>query len=229
MSKTLSIFLDESGDVSFGSGRSDYYLTTMVFHNQDKSMAEVVNWLERGLAEKGFSNHCVHTGPLLRREHPYALTDLRVRKNIMWIMREFLRLAPIDYATTLSFDKKILDNKESLLNRIEKEMNDFVTNRLSYFQKFDQILLYYDAGQVELKRIAERVFKSSAINAIVRQIMPDDYRLFQLADFICTLRLVQIKQDKNASSNAEKSIFPRKHFRKQYVPVLDKYSFSADS
>lgn len=35
MSRTLSICLDESRDVSFVSGRLDYYLIIMVFHNHE--------------------------------------------------------------------------------------------------------------------------------------------------------------------------------------------------
>lgn len=56
----LSIFIDESGD--FGSN-SEYYLLTLVFHDQANRIDEEVVALKRKLAEAGLpSDRAIHAG-----------------------------------------------------------------------------------------------------------------------------------------------------------------------
>lgn len=50
MTRELSVFADESGADGLDS---KYYLLTLVFHEQDVSLADVLLPYERALAEKG--------------------------------------------------------------------------------------------------------------------------------------------------------------------------------
>ena len=62
----LSVFIDESGE--FGTN-SDYYLLTLVFHEQDKDISSQVKRLESALdAAKLPNDKPIHTAPLIRKE-----------------------------------------------------------------------------------------------------------------------------------------------------------------
>ena len=62
MAKELSIFVDESGD---RGGRARYYLLTLVFHDQAKSIADAVTSYEAKLARADLPNIPFHSEPLI--------------------------------------------------------------------------------------------------------------------------------------------------------------------
>lgn len=66
--KELSIFIDESGDFGAYSPHSPYYIITMLFHNQNLSIETEIQHLEKELNYLNLSNHCIHTGPIIRKE-----------------------------------------------------------------------------------------------------------------------------------------------------------------
>ena len=49
----LSIFIDESGDFGEYDYHSPYYIITMVFHNQDRAIADPMARLEEDLGNLG--------------------------------------------------------------------------------------------------------------------------------------------------------------------------------
>jgi hypothetical protein len=79
MSRRLSIFVDESGDFGSYQPHSPYYLVTMLFHDQDDSIAHGISFLNRNVQNIGFEPHALHTGPLIRRERVSASS--LIRKN----------------------------------------------------------------------------------------------------------------------------------------------------
>ena len=77
--KELSIFVDESGDFGPFQSHSPFYLFTLVFHDQDASVATQIEHLERELSPLTVStNHCFHAGPIIRREEDYQNLSVRV-------------------------------------------------------------------------------------------------------------------------------------------------------
>ena len=69
----LSIFIDESGDFGEYEQHSPYYIITMVFHDQAIPISEAVARLDRELDYIGLERHCIHTGPIIRKEENYTL------------------------------------------------------------------------------------------------------------------------------------------------------------
>lgn len=57
------------------------------------------------------------------------------------------------------------------------------------------VKVYYDNGQVEVTRILSSVFNALLENVEFRKVTPADYRLFQVADLICSLKLVELKAE----------------------------------
>ena len=87
----LSIFVDESGDFGEYSKHSPYYIITIIMHDQSSDISEPLFKLEESLSEMGYANHCVHTGPLLRKEAEYRYVDIETRKRIMKRIMTFVR------------------------------------------------------------------------------------------------------------------------------------------
>ena len=59
--RELSIFVDESGADGLDSS---YYLLTLVFHEQDKPLDDVIAPYEHALGDKRLPNNPFHMSPL---------------------------------------------------------------------------------------------------------------------------------------------------------------------
>lgn len=53
--------------------------------------------------------------------------------------------------------------------------------------------------------------------------MPHDYKLFQVADFICTMELIKLKLENNIFSKSEMTFFGcQRDLKQNYLKVLKK-------
>ena len=221
LDRRISIFVDESGDFGFKKGSSSFYLFTLVLHDQSKNLTEYLETLERCLANLGFANHCIHTAPIIRNENEYFNYSYEARRNLMFVMRNFARHLPVK-VKTFCFDKKLWDSKDKLQARIAKELAEFCRDDLAFFQSFDSRALYYDNGQSELGLVLNTVFNTLLDVETKREVKPSEYRLFQLADYICTLELVSIKAKRHQLSNSEDMFFRTKELNKQFMKEIRK-------
>ena len=105
-----------------------------------------------------------------------------------------------------------------------RELYTIITKHLDYFNSFDKLILYYDNGQNELTKILTSVFSIMFSNVEFRRVKPADYKLFQVADLICTWELLAIKADKNEFSESEKDFFdsPREFKRNRLKCIRNK-------
>ena len=111
--------------------------------------------------------------------------------------------------------------------RIAREISLFIRDNLSYFQSFDELVLYYDNGQKQLNRILNTVLATEIVDYDVRKVKPSDYRLFQVADLICTLELLNKKMEEGEQlSKSEQYIFHSKRdFKKDFMKKIVKKKF----
>ena len=78
--------------------------------------------------------------------------------------------------------------------------------------------MYYDNGQVELTRILSSVLSVLLPQVEFRKVLPSEYRLFQVADLICTLELIRLKMDSKTISRHELAFWGKESdFRKNYL------------
>ena len=92
-----------------------------------------------------------------------------------------------------------------------------------YFLDYDKVLVYYDNGQIELTRILSAIFPVLFSNLEFRKVQPSDYKLFQTADMLCTLELVDLKFQTGQVSKSERDFFHSYHdFKKNYLKQLRK-------
>lgn len=205
--KELSIFVDESGDFGECQKHAPYYIVTMVFHNQAVDISDNINFLNKSLKQIGYGDEqAIHTEPLIRREKPYQYFQPNERRAIFSKLYYFTLKCNIKYKSFV-FHKIEYESKFKLEVKIAKELSQFIRDNLSYFQEYEKVILYYDNGQHELNRILNTVLATQLNNYDIRRVLPSDYRLFQVADLICTLELLRIKTESGKLSNSEERIF----------------------
>ncbi|MBR4473673.1 MAG: DUF3800 domain-containing protein [Oscillospiraceae bacterium] len=221
--KELSIFIDESGDFGEYSPISPYYIISMVIHNQEKDISDNFIFLENRLSNLGFPQHCLHAGPIIRREEEYAFYDLNTRQKLLKTLMAFVRQTDIRY-TYICIEKKHVSDSVEIAGKLGKKLSSFIHENYDFFLSFDCVKVYYDNGQIELSRILSSVFNSLLDNVVFRRVIPSDYRLFQVADLICTMKLTEMKMDNHALSKSEQSFFQdERTLKKNYFkPLKDK-------
>jgi len=204
--KELSIFVDESGDFGNYCHYCPFYLVTLVIHEQNNDITEQVKNLNRNLENINVKIQAIHTAPLIRREEVYRHLDVKERFQIFNKFFHFTRKIGIKYANII-IDKK---HKSSIdiNNAISKQLSNIVKEKLEYFQGFDKIIIYYDNGQMQLANILVSVFSSWFHEKFeYRTVSPYEYKLFQVADFICTLSLIEHKKQQGKDLTSSEKIF----------------------
>jgi hypothetical protein len=195
----LSIFIDESGDFGPYERHSPDYILSLVFHNQNRPIAEQVVALRRHVVENGFPEHRnVHTAPLIRRERDYASLDITVRRKLFRALFNFMRQCDIANESFL-FRKAEFTTHDKMVSRLSHDVGRFVRDNLSFFQSCDKVIVYYDNGQKEIINIISTVF-NVFLDAEVHKVSPSDYSLFQAADMVCTLRMLSEKLEASGES-----------------------------
>ena len=224
--KELSIFVDESGDFGEYAQHAPYYIITMVFHDQSNDISPNINILNNALRQIGYGDEqAVHTEPLIRREPPYQYFQPNERRAIFSKLYYFTLNCDIKYKSFV-FKKAEYENSFKLEARMARELSLFIRENLSFFQSFEKVILYYDNGQHELNRILNTVLATQLADYDVRKVIPNEYRLFQVADLICTLELLKTKMEHGKLSNSEERIFHSKRdLKKDFLKGIQKKEF----
>lgn len=218
--KELSIFVDESGDLGEYDFHAPYYIISMVLHDQSYDMSSALLTLEESLSNIGWKNHCIHAGPVIRSEEEYKGHDLTERQKILRRLMSFVRHVDIR-VKSIYIQKKHIEDSIEATGKLSKQLAAFIRNNMEFFCSYDQVKIYYDNGQVEVTRILSSVFNALLENVEFRKVLPADYRLFQVADLICTLKLTELKANAHALSKSEKVFFEdERTLKKNYIKPL---------
>lgn len=193
-------------------------------HDQMYDISDALKHLEQELGYLNYRNHCLHTGPIIRQEQEYRYETLETRQKLMKKMISFLRQLDIK-CNTIYIDKKHISNESETAARLAKSLSQFLYDNISFFSSYDIVKIYYDNGQIELNKILSSVFTSLLDNVEFRKVIPSDYRLFQIADLVCTLQLLELKCENHLLSNSEKRFFENdRSLKKNYLkPFKQKF------
>lgn len=220
--KELSIFVDESGDFGEYDYHCPYYIISMVFHDQDVDISGAVSKLNYELQELGLNDHCVHTGPIIRREEDYRGMDIFERRRIFNKLVSFVRQVDISYQC-FHIEKKNVKDVLEAIGLLSKQIFAFITDHYDYFLQYDVVKIYYDNGQVEVNKMLSSIFNVALGNVEFRRVIPADYKLFQVADLLCTFRLVKLKFESNIQSQSEKLFFGNnRDMKRNYLKAIEK-------
>lgn len=221
--KELSIFVDESGDFGEYDFHSPFYILSLVLHDQDIDINEQLRHLEDKLTFLGWPNHCIHAGPIVRQEEDYKEFGYKERQKILMTLMSFIRHVDIKY-TSLYVEKKHIDDPVIAVGKLSKQLSSIIKSHMDMFTNYDVIKVYYDNGQTEITKMLSSVFNIMLENVEFRKVYPSNYRLFQVADLVCTLTLTELKMNNKILSKSERNFFnDERTLKKNYLkPLLDK-------
>lgn len=220
--RELSIFIDESGDFGDVTERPAYYLVTLLFHEQEQSIAEQIRCLEESTQASGFQLDYIHTGPVIRREEIFRHYSIDERRKLLYKMLNFVNACPVRY-TTIIVNKHETPDKISLSGKLARKIRDVIENHMDYFLSFDKVIVYYDYGQIELSAILNAVFSVYFNSLEFRKAEPQKYRLLQAADFICSIELLKLKREEHRLSKSEEKFFYKpQELKKTFIKTIEK-------
>lgn len=230
MTKEISVFVDESG--SFAPAGSDlhspYYLLCMVFHDQSDDLTSEIEQLREAFRQTGLdADHTIHAGPMIRREGEYRLMPRELRIRIFRRMMVFIQKARFKYRCFKVF-KPYNSKSEAIHDTILQEIVDFLVSHRVDFNGCDRIKVYYDNGQMQVSALLKEAFAIySAKVEFVADVQPSKYRLFQVADVICTLELAKAKllESGSVSESEERFFGGIKNFKKNYLKPLSRKEY----
>lgn len=220
--RILSIFIDESGDFGSYESHAPYYLISLIFHNQSSDISERIKVFDSHLVNLGYHHHAIHTGPLIRREGVYRHDLIEERKRLFNALFNFARNLDFHYSC-VKLKKDIYTDITTMTDKLTKALTHTLYNNEYYWNGFEQIILYYDNGQVELTKILTSIFNTLFTKVEFRKVKPADYKLFQIADLICTIELLAAKAETNSFTRSELEFFDTvRDFKKNYLKHIRK-------
>lgn len=204
--KELSVFVDESGDFGEVTESTSYYLVTMVFHDQAKDISRAVEKYDAAIKSTGTRIEYAHTGPIIRREAVFSNLTIDERRKLLFKLLNFYNTCDIKHAT-IQVARKEAPDKVALSGRLATKIKECLNAHSDFFTSFEKVIVYYDNGQAELSTILNAVFTMYFPDVEFRKAEQQRYRLLQVADFICSLELLGIKQKEKRLSRSEEQFF----------------------
>ncbi len=203
--RELSIFVDESGG---RGGTSRYYLLTLVMHDQSNSIAEKVARYEESLLRADLPNIPFHSEPLLNGHGPYENMSLEQRKKLLYSFNVMVQRLPIFYVTFV-YKRSEYDNLSKLTARMKRDISDVLFDHLEFFQGFNEVKVYYDNGQDIVKQALDQSIGFVLSKGVVerRKTSMTDYRLEQVADYLCTVELARVKYESKENGETYNKFF----------------------
>lgn len=220
--RELSIFIDESGELSApcrpNSCKDAFYVVSLVFHNQDTDISDLVDCLNRGLEGMGIPgisrDHALHSYNLIRGERPYQPLSFEERRKLFNKAVSFASAcAKVGVAgRTCIIDRRLYceptpmcngdcrmpdSGRQAMKEEIRDWLDDFIRLNRDRLRTFDTIKVYYDNGQKWLGDLIHESFNRNVTEdkvAFKEKVSPSQYKLFQVADLLCTYGLLHKKR-----------------------------------
>lgn len=133
---------------------------------------------------------------------------------------------------TIYIEKKHISDPLEATSKLAKLLSRLIRENYEFFISFDIIKVYYDNGQIEVSKLLSSVFNALLENVEFKRVYPSDYRLFQVADLVCSLRLLEIKLEHHELSQQAKRLFfkSERNIKKNYLKMLsDKSNIASAS
>ena len=194
--KILSVFVDESGMFKYPDPDSRFYIVGLVFHDQDVDITPLVRQMDRSADELGLDTEVFtfHAGPIIRQEKGYELMNRHLRGRIFDRMMSFARHVDFKYHC-VDVDKRFVTSTLQIATKLKRGLEDFLKQKRDELADVARVKIYYDCGQAPVTNLLHQTFAAEVPCPVefAQGVKPGNYKLFQLADLICTLHLIELK------------------------------------
>lgn len=214
--RELSVFVDESGGQQ---GHSKYYLLTLVLHDQEDSLDEKIHAYESALAMRNLPDIPFHASPLMNGHEEYENIDISIRKSLLVSFGVLVQRLPISYKT-FAYKRSEVDSEDKLTTRMKRDISTFLFDNLASFQAYDAVKVYYDNGQEIVRQALHDSIEFALSKNVVlfRRTQFADYRLAQVADYLCAVELTSIKFEAGEQTSTDDKFFGGiGSFKKNYL------------
>ena len=108
----------------------------------------------------------------------------------------FVHRLPIPYVT-LVYRRSQFEDPVRLMECMGRDISSVMIEHLGFFQPFDDVKVYYDNGQDIVKQALDHSVGKVLSKGVVRRRKTSmtDYRLEQVADYLCTIELALAKYE----------------------------------
>ena len=163
-------------------------------HDQNSSIDDHVRKLDSDLDRMGFSNLCFHAGPIIRHEDGYEFMNWELRNRIFSKMMAFYRKAELSYHC-FTVDKKFVSSESQIVDRLKTDIKAFLEGLRLSSENSQPLKVYYDCGQTPITNMLKEAMTSvyGSDWEFAQDVKPIKYKLFQVADLICTTTLIEQK------------------------------------
>lgn len=201
----VSVFADESGECG---SESKYYILTLVFHDQSEAIDKPLRLYQQSLSAKGLPDIPLHASPLMNGHDEYKDMEIQTRKQLLSSFFVMLQHLPIKYAA-FTYTKSQFKNMDTLMVRMRRDVVNMIFENIEWLQGFDKVKVYYDDGQeVVTKALHTALEYALSTNAVLyKGGDPQEYRLAQAADLLCTLELTALKYQAKEQSRTDYRFF----------------------
>ena len=126
----------------------------------------------------------------------YGFLGIEQRKAILAYFSSFVRKLPVSYITFV-YRRSQFEDPARLMERTGRDISSAMVKHLGFFQSFDDVKAYYDNGQDIVKQALDRSVGKVLSKGVVcrRKTSMTDYRLEQVADYLCTIELALAKYE----------------------------------
>ena len=186
--------MDESGRFRHPDSDSRFYIVSLILHDQAVDLAPALSGLDLHFRDLHLEKLCFHAGPLIRQEKVFAVMDRSFRYRIFAAMMGFAR--HVDFKChCLVVDKKDVTSSDQIVKRLGEDLSGFLSEHRKELSEFDRVKIYYDCGQSPVTNLLHRSFVAipSVRVEFAQAVKPECYRLFQIADLVCTVRFIDEK------------------------------------
>lgn len=117
-----------------------------------------------------------------------------LRNRIFSMMMAFTRKADFRYRCVY-VDKKFIASEEQMLQQLKDGISSFLDVLVSAHPHVDSVKVYYDCGQTPITNLLHETIGPRLGTAcrFMQGVKPVNYKLFQVADLICTVSLIAQK------------------------------------
>lgn len=122
--------------------------------------------------------------------------------------RVFFRHMPVRYRT-FAYKTKQFASLDKLAAAMRRNLVNFLFDDLAELQAYDAVKIYYDNCQHSIADSLHRAveYAPSKEAVVYRSAQPSEYRLSQVADYICTMELTAIKYAEHTATATDEKFF----------------------
>lgn len=224
MARRLNLHIDETGSQDLTEG---YYAVSIIIHEHEHDVEGSIASYKERLATAGLPDIPFHGSELLHGHGEYAAVNTGDRKRLLSQYARLVRSLPVKYKVFVytSFE---VDGREALEARLRRDLVAFVFDRLSYFQSFEEIAVYYDNGQGAVSASLHAALEYALAKDVVdyREADHAARRLLQVADYACTIERVAHAFDTRTETSTQTRFFgSRRSFMQSYAKQLFRIRF----